>query len=1233
MITQSNFPGATAEWKSATFPSGAIGQTNVRLRFLYSGSYYHWAIDDVTIFKPNINNLSINNTRYTTFGNTTPVPPNDFHDLPYDRYPKTMIVPFKFNAKATNIGSATQTSTNLNVKVLNSSNTALYSQTSSNSNVTAGATATYTLTSNYTPSTTTGYYRVAFQINQAQTDEVPSNNRDTLDYFITDYQYARDEGPMEDEFLPSSLYAGQTYQVGNIFEGRSNTVKCASIAVAVGPGTNVGTTIQAKIYKNDFTDLQATSDVYTVNAWDINSIGQQKLITLKLPNALQLYADSVYIVMVGNTVGSQAFRVCRSGAAIDQSSFVRYPENNGLFFLAKMPVVRMNIFTNSQTPGCTNPLANNYLPTANIDDGSCDVPGCINPISPNYNPTATWDDGSCAVYGCTIPTACNYSSLATVNNGSCVFPTIFYADSDQDSFGSPGSTISACSQPTGYVTNFLDCNDNNNAIKPEAAELCNLIDDNCNGQINEGLLFVNYYIDSDSDGFGAGSATNSCTPPVGLYVTNNSDCNDNNSAVRPSANETCNSLDDNCNNSIDEGLIFSNYFLDADLDGYYISITNACGLPGTNYTSTSTTFGDCNDLNFNINAGALEVCENMIDENCDGIDASSLFLSDTLISSQPIATQTICEGGSIEPLSVILDYSAGIEAFSYQWYVNSIPGNEGGAEISGATLSTYSPPIFNVVGTYYYYCVITLTGSGCNKLASNASQVKVVSDPIIYVHPTLSQAICLGETSAELAVAYVGGIGVASYQWYNNAVNSNTGGSPISGANSATYIPAALNSAGTYSYYAVITFSGIGCNSVNSQMSFLTVNSVSSSVIAEANSLTFCQGDSVVLNANTGTGLTYQWKLNGTNITGATSASYTATTSGSYTVTVTNASTCASTSTAKVVTVNALPIATITPTSATTFCQGGSVVFNANTGTGLSYQWRLNGNPISGATSSSYTANASGSYSVVVTNASTCSSTSAATVVTVNALPTATITPASATTFCQGGSVVLNAISVAGISYQWYKDSIAIIDATSSSYTAVASGSYKVRLTNASTCSSTSTATVVTVNALPTVTITPATATTFCQGGSVVLSANTESGMTYQWRLNGANIIGASSSSYTANVGGSYSVVVSSESICPSASVPTIVTVLSPSNTVETISACQSYDWKGQTYTASGTYTHNATSLEGCPYTEFLMLTIETGSPTTPTVVTGDSYMCDYLTGGTTTYSTPAVLGVTYEWV
>lgn len=86
-------------------------------------------------------------------------------------------------------------------------------------------------------------------------------------------------------------------------------------------------------------------------------------------------------------------------------------------------------------------------------------------------------------------------------------------------------------------------------------------------------------------------------------------------------------------------------------------------------------------------------------------------------------------------------------------------------------------------------------------------------------------------------------------------------------------------------------------------------------------------------------------------------------------------------------------------------------------------------------------------------------------------------------------------------------------------------------------------------------------------------------------------------------------------------------------NTTEVVYACQSYTWNGTTYTNSGTYTHAATSPEGCPYTETLVLTIQTTAPSTPIAVTGESYACAYLTSGTTTYSTPSVVGTSFEWV
>ena len=99
----------------------------------------------------------------------------------------------------------------------------------------------------------------------------------------------------------------------------------------------------------------------------------------------------------------------------------------------------------------------------------------------------------------------------------------------------------------------------------------------------------------------------------------------------------------------------------------------------------------------------------------------------------------------------------------------------------------------------------------------------------------------------------------------------------------------------------------------------------------------------------------------------------------------------------------------ITAGGPTTFCTGGSVTLTTNFGSGYSYQWKNNNIDISGATSQSYTANASGNYAAVVTS-NGCATTSAAIVVTVNPLPTPTITVNGATTLCQGDSVTLSTI-------------------------------------------------------------------------------------------------------------------------------------------------------------------------------------------------------------------------------
>ncbi|HOZ50461.1 MAG TPA: PKD domain-containing protein, partial [Chitinophagaceae bacterium] len=374
------------------------------------------------------------------------------------------------------------------------------------------------------------------------------------------------------------------------------------------------------------------------------------------------------------------------------------------------------------------------------------------------------------------------------------------------------------------------------------------------------------------------------------------------------------------------------------------------------------------------------------------------------------------------------------------------------------------------------------------------------------------------------------GIGL-TYQWYN-------GTTPLIGATSNVY------TASTTGAYSVVVSSPGGCLTPGtSSVSNVTISASPTASITPAGPTTICQGASVVLNANTGIGLNYQWLLNSTNISGATNASYTASQSGNYSVIVTNANNCSSSSTNLLVSVNPIPVANITPSGTVSICQGNNIVLNASTGSGYTYQWSLNSVPILGATSSSFSASQAGNYIVDITSAINCSASSSVTSVLVNPLPIATANAAGPTVFCQGDSVVLNANSGTGLSYQWYLNGTSIVGATGINYTASQSGNYTVQVANSLNCINNSNIIVVSVNALPIAQVNPSGAASFCVGGSIILNATTGVGYSYQWYQNGILISGATNSSYNANLVGNYTVEISNANNCVALSSATTVSI------------------------------------------------------------------------------------------
>lgn len=190
------------------------------------------------------------------------------------------------------------------------------------------------------------------------------------------------------------------------------------------------------------------------------------------------------------------------------------------------------------------------------------------------------------------------------------------------------------------------------------------------------------------------------------------------------------------------------------------------------------------------------------------------------------------------------------------------------------------------------------------------------------------------------------------------------------------------------------------------------------------------------------------------------------------------------------------PVPVITPASTTTFCAGGSVVLNGNTGSVITYSWLQNGVLIPGATASSYTATASGTYQFIMANSVGVSDTSAGVTVTVNPGPPATTTPTGNTSICSGNSVNLVGNTGTGYTYQWYQGGSPLIGATSSSYSANTAGTYNLQVTAAG-CSTLSANVIVTVNPLP-----AANAggdMTVCTGSPINLTAVTLAGVTYSW--------------------------------------------------------------------------------------------------------------------------------------
>ncbi|RRJ92209.1 PKD domain-containing protein, partial [Flavobacterium macacae] len=361
----------------------------------------------------------------------------------------------------------------------------------------------------------------------------------------------------------------------------------------------------------------------------------------------------------------------------------------------------------------------------------------------------------------------------------------------------------------------------------------------------------------------------------------------------------------------------------------------------------------------NANPGTVTYVVTPKNGNCIGLPVNYIVnvIPAPIISSQP-SSSTVCLNGVATPLTVVVNASSGAPTF--QWYSNNSNSTTGGTLIPDATSATFVPPT-GVTGTVYYYCIISLSSTGCSNLTSNIASVKVVPLPSISAQPLPSQNLCAGVAIANpLTVSYSNGNGSVNYQWYSNTTNATTGGTLIAGATNQSYSPGVFSIAGNYYYYVTINFSGNNCGIVTSETAVINVftdPTLSTQPIADQ---TLCQGASpeileIVATGGIGT-FTYQWYFNmanttsGTVIAGATNATYTPPTNtvGTryyYCIVSQNTLGCSVTSSISKVVINQSPSVGIQPVPSTV-CVGGTpsvLTFNTVNGTGTpTYQWYSN---------------------------------------------------------------------------------------------------------------------------------------------------------------------------------------------------------------------------------------------------------------------------------------------------
>jgi len=457
----------------------------------------------------------------------------------------------------------------------------------------------------------------------------------------------------------------------------------------------------------------------------------------------------------------------------------------------------------------------------------------------------------------------------------------------------------------------------------------------------------------------------------------------------------------------------------------------------------------------------------------------------------------------------------------FQWQVDTGTGFNGITNSGVYTgSSTDSLKITNApfaMNGYHYQCVI----SGiCGPIVTSTIILLTVDTIPGITNQPVNTSICEGENTTFNIAAYGTNI---NFQWqadtgtgFYSLINSST-------CSGATTPALALGNGSLpmsgYRYRCVV--SGTCLPPTISIIDTLVVHPRPQPIINNNSPTQFCAGDSVRLSVNGGMNYSYQWQLNGGNINNAADSFFEAHQTGSYTVSVINNFGCSTLSTSQNVSVYSFPVAPITISSGNlTFCPGDSVSFTTNLNNGLIYQWRINGQSISGANASMITIGISGDFDVIVSNHG-CPDTSAIQTVLVKPVPSDSLF-AGPRVICSGSlGCLLFADSTDVQNYTWYLNGIVILGTDHPTFLANTPGTYSVNIIDSDNCSLFTQSVNITASPSPTPII---------NLNGLVLS--TEAYASYQWYLDSNAIPGATNSTDSVAQNGNYTVTVIDSNGC-----------------------------------------------------------------------------------------------------